>query len=245
MFRKIDQDGKPPKDTGDKARKRFIKFGEQDADGYTDGTFCVDAETRALLEVVQAKWAKYGVNNPDTSDDAGDESDSAAENSAPDRPSFRDMRTPGQRLHDAVKRMLTEIVASGTLGTHRGVKATPIVIMTLKELEAATGLAVTATGTTLTIPDALRMAAGAHPYLLLIDHDGRPLHLGRGARLATEDQRLTLYATERGCSFPGCMRPGTMCQVHHTKQWFADSGGTDIDDLTLACEQHQIGRAHV
>jgi len=43
-----------------------------------------------------------------------------------------------------------------------------------------------------------------------------------------------LYATERGCTHPGCDVPANWCQVHHVNDW-RRGGPTDIDNLTLAC----------
>ena len=61
------------------------------------------------------------------------------------------------------------------------------------------------------------------------------LYKGRSTRLATPAQRLVLYATECGCTHPGCDVPAYWSQVHHaTKDW-ADGRHTDIDNLTLAC----------
>jgi hypothetical protein len=42
------------------------------------------------------------------------------------------------------------------------------------------------------------------------------------------------YATERGCTHPGCDIPANWCQVHHVNDW-RRGGPTDIDNLTLAC----------
>jgi hypothetical protein len=80
------------------------------------------------------------------------------------------------------------------------------------------------------------MAAHAHNYLLLFDNAKRcQLYKGRDTRLATPAQRLVLYATERGCSRPGCTVPAAWCQVHHANTDWAAGGHTDIDNLTLAC----------
>jgi hypothetical protein len=80
------------------------------------------------------------------------------------------------------------------------------------------------------------MAAHAHNYLLIFD-GAKPLELykGRSTRLATPAQRLVLYATELGCTRPGCDAPPYWCQVHHARKDWAKGGRTDIDDLTLAC----------
>ena len=82
------------------------------------------------------------------------------------------------------------------------------------------------------------MAEHAHPILVLFDHTGRPLHLGRARRLASTDQRLALIATEGGCSKPGCTVPADQCQTHHAHRSWADGGHTNIDELTLACTGH-------
>ncbi len=47
-----------------------------------------------------------------------------------------------------------------------------------------------------------------------------------------------LYATERGCTHPGCTVPAYWCQVHHADTDWAAGGQTDIDNLTLACGPH-------
>lgn len=220
----IDQDGKPPRDGEEPKRPTYITFDRQGKDGMSDGRMRVDAEMRALMESVCAKGGKPG-------NAVGDDSDAA--------PSERwDSRSAGERNHDAVRAALTGYLASGALGKHRGVPCVPIVTMTLDQLESASGLALTASGTRLDVRDAIRMASGQHAFLLLLDEHERPLFMGRTKRLATQDQRLALYATERGCSFSGCSAPGVWCQVHHTEEWVVDDGFTDIDSLTLACERH-------
>uniref|UniRef100_UPI00114CCC69 HNH endonuclease signature motif containing protein n=1 Tax=Nocardia altamirensis TaxID=472158 RepID=UPI00114CCC69 len=93
-------------------------------------------------------------------------------------------------------------------------------------------------GSLLPIHDAIRMAAHARHYLALFDDtDGRPLYLGRAKRIATADQRIVLHAKDIGCTYPGCSKPGYLCQTHHRTDWAAD-GSTDADQLTFACEPH-------
>ncbi|WP_157773095.1 HNH endonuclease signature motif containing protein [Rhodococcoides fascians] len=149
----------------------------------------------------------------------------------------RDLRTQGQRNHDAVKAVFRQTLAAGTLGTHRGLPVTTVISMSASDLATASGHAVTGTGSLVSIRDAIRMAAHAHHYLAVFDDDGRALYLGRGKRLASADQRIVLIARDRGCSFPNCTRPATWSQVHHIDEW-ADGGNTDIDDLTFGCDCH-------
>jgi len=64
--------------------------------------------------------------------------------------------------------------------SNRGLPATVVITMDIDQLEAAAGVATTATG---------------------------GMHLGRGARLASAAQRLALYARDRGCTRPGPADP--------------------------------------
>ncbi len=128
------------------------------------------------------------------------------------------------------------LLASGDLGQHRGLPVTAIVTMTLQELEASSGLALTGGGSTLPMEVAIRMAAHAHHYLYIYDETcGRPLFLGRSKRLASADQRIVLHAIDGGCTVPGCDQSAYNCEVHHLIEW-SPKGTTDIDRLTLACQ---------
>ncbi|MFY2787138.1 DUF222 domain-containing protein, partial [Rhodococcus sp. MALMAid1271] len=80
-------------------------------------------------------------NTADSSDSGDDETmDTAARDAA-----ARDLRSQRERCHDALKLALRHTLASGTLGTHRGLPVTAIITMTLKDLDAGCGYAMTAT----------------------------------------------------------------------------------------------------
>jgi hypothetical protein len=147
-----------------------------------------------------------------------------------------DQRSPAQRHHDALTAIGRSVLASGELGQHHGLPVTIIVSTTLQELHAGCGQAVTATGTLLPMPTVIKLASHAHHYLSVFDkHSGRPLYLARTRRIASADQRIVLYAKDRGCTRPGCTVAAANCQVHHAVDDWADNGQTNIDDLTLAC----------
>jgi len=112
---------------------------------------------------------------------------------------------------------------------------TVIASTTVDELTNGTGHAVTAGETLLPMRDLIRMTSHAWHYLCVFDsHSERAIYLGRSKRIASADQRIVLHARDRGCSAPGCDKPGYLCQVHHVEEW-ADGGHTDIEMLTFAC----------
>ncbi|MCZ4517109.1 DUF222 domain-containing protein [Rhodococcus ruber] len=173
-------------------------------------------------------------------DDAGPDTaspDTPPNTAVRDAAAARDRRTQNERRHDALKMALRHTLASGTLGTHRGLPVTAIVTMTLKDLESGCGYAMTGTGSRVSNRDAIRMASHAHHYLTIFDDNGRALYLGRSKRIASADQRIVLIARDRGCSFPSCTRPATWCQSHHVDDW-TTGGLTDIDALTFGCDMH-------
>ena len=182
----------------DRARRRHLTTGHQQADGMSPISGMLDPEARATLEAVLAKWASPGMCNPDDETPCvdGTPSDAAIHN---------DQRSPAQRHHDALKAMGRSVLTSGELGQHHGLPCTLIVTTTLQELEAGCGQTVTATGTLLPMPTVIKLASHAYHYLSVFDkHTGRALYLGRTRRIASPDQRIVLLARDRGCTRPGC-----------------------------------------
>lgn len=228
-------DGDAP-DERERRRRRGLRIGKQDAGLMTPISGLLDPETRALLEPVLAKLARPGMNNPDDPESPrGDVESGSMDREALAHAAARDTRTAAQRNHDALTTALRHLLSTGSLGSHRGLPVTAIITMTVQQLEHASGVATTATGGLVPIHTALRMAENAHPVLVLFDHRGRPLHLGRARRLASADQRLALIAASRGCTRPGCDAPATLTAVHHITEW-KNGGRTDITNEDLACD---------
>jgi hypothetical protein len=213
----------------DRARRRGLTLGNQDADGMSSLRGWLTPEARATVEAVLAKLAAPGMCNSD--DDSptvdGPPSEEAVQ---------RDTRTPAQRNHDALNAAMRAILASGKLGQHNGLPASIIVSTTLKDLESAAGKALTGGGAVLPMSDVIRLARHAHHYLAIFDK-GKALALYHTKRLASPAQRIVLYAKDRGCSAPGCDVPGYLCEVHHVEDW-ATTHATDINQLTLTCGPH-------
>ncbi|ORB65868.1 maturase [Mycobacterium shinjukuense] len=218
----------------DRARQRGFSWCAQRPDGMSIGKLIATPELRANLDAWLARFAAPGMCNPDDQKPCvdGQPADDAARS---------DRRSPAQRQHDALNALVRGQLGDPKLGAHNGLPVTVIVSTTLAELTSAAGRAVTGGGTLLPMADLIRMASHAYHYLAIFDeHQSRPLYLGRTRRIASPDQRVVLYAQDRGCTHPGCDVPGYWCQVHHTDDW-ATGGRTDIDKLTFACTpNHQL-----
>ncbi len=210
----------------DRARRRGLTLGKQGLDKMSRISGWLTPEARATIEAVLAKTATPGMCNPE--DDRPVVDGPADENAVQ-----RDSRSAAQRNHDGLNAGLRALLASGELGTHNGLPATIIVSTTLKELESAAGTAVTGGGTRVPMSDVIRMARHAHHYLAIFDK-GEALALYHTKRLASQGQRIVLYANDRGCTRPGCDAPPYWCEVHHVEGW-ATTGCTDVNTLTLAC----------
>lgn len=211
----------------DRARQRGFTWSAQRSDGMSTGKLVASPELRANLDAWLARFAAPGMCKPDsgcTTDEY--DADAAAE----------DARSHAQRQHDAINTLVARQLGDPKLGVHNGLPVTVVVSTTVQELSSAAGQAVTGGGTLLPMRDLIRMAGRAYHYLAVFDdHQSRPLYLGRSRRLASADQRLVLYAKDRGCTAPGCDVPAYWAEVHHTDDW-ARGGLTDVDRLTLACK---------
>ncbi len=215
-------------DTADRARRRSLLLGRQGVDLMSGMTGLLTPACRAKLDALFAKLAAPAPG-------------AGTENADDPHPEVSDPRSQAQRNHDALEALCDTVLGHPDLGTHRGMPVTAIITMHLADLERCTGQATTASGGILPVPDALAMAERCHPILVLFDHNGRPLHLGRSRRLANADQRLALIAAEGGCTKPGCAVPADRCQVHHANRGWADGGHTNIDELTMACDSDHAG----
>ncbi|MGW9264667.1 DUF222 domain-containing protein [Gordonia terrae] len=227
-------------DESERTRRRNLWVNRQRADGTAKLTGTLTPALAARITMLLAVWAKPGMNNPsDPESPIGsfDDADPDLLAAAADR----DDRTPAQINHDALNALLKAVLEDGLLGkSHRGLPVQLIVKADLGDLIREAGLATTATGTLLPIPDLVAMAADVQPWLAIFkDKTAVPLYFGRGKRLASREQRLVSFARPDGevCSAPGCDQPATQVELHHAQDW-AKGGLTDIDDLAPACPRH-------
>lgn len=215
----------------DRARQRGFVWCGQRPDGTSIGKLIASPELRANLDAWFARFAAPGMCNPD-------DQTSCVETQPSEEKAARDARSHGQRQHDALNALVRGQLGNPQLGQHNGLPVTVIVSTTLKELAAKSGHAITGAGSLVPMHDVIRMARHAYLYLAIFDDvNGRPLYLGRSRRIASPDQRIVLYAKDRGCTHPGCDAPGYVAEVHHVNEW-ATGGLTNVDELTFACKPH-------
>ncbi|MBO0882617.1 MAG: HNH endonuclease, partial [Mycobacterium sp.] len=207
----------------DRARRRGLTLGKQDADGMSQLRGWLTPAARAALDAVLAKLASPGMADPDAENPVVDGTPSQGDID-------RDARSVAQRNHDGVHAALRAVLASAELGQHNGLPASIVVTTSLRELETGAGTALTGGGTLLPMKDVIRLASHAHHYLAIFDN-GRAIWLYHTKRLASPGQRIVLHAKDRGCTHPGCDVPGYLCEVHHIDE-YANCRTTNIDNLT-------------
>ncbi|PKZ62606.1 HNH endonuclease, partial [Gordonia terrae] len=147
--------------------RRNLWIGRQRADGTATISGTLTPELHARLTMMFAVWGKPGLNNPD---DPASPSGPAgtADPDALALAADRDGRTLAQTNHDALDAALTAGFSDGILGTsHRGLPAHLIIKADLGDLIREAGLATTATGTLLPIPDLIAMAGDVQPWLAI------------------------------------------------------------------------------
>ncbi|MFM9376780.1 DUF222 domain-containing protein [Gordonia sp. VNK21] len=231
----LDPDGELADDT-DRQRRRSVTLSPQDQQLMTTLRGSITPALRSLLEVVLTKWAAPGMNNPDDPDSpTGPVDADGLDPELLDAARRRDLRSAGQRNHDALVALCRFALGHGALGDPSRLPAEFVVTIDEKDLAELAGTGYTATGTHIPIPDLIDMAAHATWHLAVFaHHSAEVLYLGR-SRFANKAQRLAMFARDRGCTRPGCTRPFAQCEAHHADLDYADGGTTDINTIGGAC----------
>jgi Domain of unknown function (DUF222) len=156
----------------------------------------------------------------------------------PEVDGLKDPRTAGQRRHDALLQALKLNVRARALPSVAGVTATVVLTMSAEDFERRRGLARTAHGALIPVPEAMRMTAGEYRLMnVVIDRTKGITAYSSTARLHSELQRLARAAVDGGCTFPNCPAPPGWCEMDHVID-HADGGPTRVDLAVLACHPH-------
>jgi hypothetical protein len=216
----------------DRARAREVTLGRQGDDGMTPISGQLTPELASVLQRLMADYATPGsLTGTAGSAEVADGADGAGGADA-DAEGVGDMRTAGQRRHDA-------LFAAVSAGYGRGRELVPgrgtttiVAAVTLEQLAARSGSVVTDAGVRVSVADLVETCDARDLFLQVMDFHGRSLYLGRSRRLGSVDQYLALVGEEGMGSAPGAAVPPAFCQIHHITSWLA-GGGTDLPNLTL------------
>ena len=84
-------------------------------------------------------------------------------------------------------------------------------------------------------PETARRLGCDASLVRIVEHDGRPLSVGRKRRTISPALRRALDARDGGCRFPGCNRRHG--EGHHIRHW-AHGGETKLSNLVKVCKRH-------
>lgn len=200
--------------------KRYISFGEPDADGGVRVHGYLPGDMAAVL---------YEALNP-----ARTNSLDVLEGT--DLATTENMSMGAKRAH-LLTGMARDFLNRKELNL-RGVGSI-VVSLTLDQLENMTpeDLFPTNTGHLVDPFGIVRLGEARSDAFVLHANNGHPLHVDTGKRTASMYHRLALFASELVCSTPGCDRPATDCQAHHIVP-YSKGGATALDFLTQLCWGH-------
>ncbi|WP_147918989.1 HNH endonuclease signature motif containing protein [Ruania zhangjianzhongii] len=83
-----------------------------------------------------------------------------------------------------------------------------------------------------------RLASCGDVYRVLFSPESEVINQGRTHRVFTPAQRRGLIARDRGCTWPGCTAPPSICESHHARVHWSDGGPTDLTNGALLCYHH-------
>lgn len=151
-----------------------------------------------------------------------------------------DARSAAKRRADALMLLArhgtTAVSDDGSIMTRGSVQL--VVTMDLDVLRGVlAGYGLTHEGEALTATQIRMMACDAEVVPMVLGSDGVPLDVGRTRRLATPAIRRAVVQRDRCCTFPGCGRPPSWCQVHHIVPWHL-GGKTSVENSALLCQRH-------
>ncbi|WP_018158038.1 HNH endonuclease signature motif containing protein [Demetria terragena] len=151
-----------------------------------------------------------------------------------------DHRTPAKRRADALMLLITratELIDTDPTVPTSGTTRLTITIGYDELAGTLQGFGTTHTGQALEAHTIRQIACDATILPMILGSESQPLDLGRERRLVTPGQRAAVIQRDQHCTFPGCDRPPTWCQVHHLTPWHA-GGKTSLHNSALLCPRH-------
>jgi Domain of unknown function (DUF222)/HNH endonuclease len=207
----VDPDGPPPPDPEpvlpERELRRHIK-----RDGTMEFTGHLDAESAQIFEALLKPF---------------DKSD----------PGVEDHRGYAERAGDAFLDVLKMAANCPDLPTRNGVKTEIAFTVSWETLRGALDNVVLPGESRLTAGEARRIACDARILPVVMNGTSTPVDVAVPAYVVPAHIRRALVLRDRGCVFPACDRPASVCDSHHIRAWL-QSGPTQLDNLVLLCGRH-------
>ncbi len=140
----------------------------------------------------------------------------------------RDRATAGQRMADALSKLLTRE------GNGRSQDVRLLLIADYDTINQQLKDARLSDGNPIPARALRHLACDAQILPAIFSGSSIPLDLGRARRKASPAQRAALIARDQHCV--GCGAKAAWCQAHHIVHW-ADGGPTDLDNMCLLCSR--------
>ncbi|ONI73003.1 hypothetical protein ALI144C_44405 [Actinosynnema sp. ALI-1.44] len=204
----VDPDGTPPRDEEPQRPERELRR-HVFRDGRMEFKGRLDAETAALFEALLAPFEKM---------ESGD------------------ARGFSERGGDAFADVLQQAANCPDSSTHNGYKTEVAFTISMDELTRSVDGRVLP-GTRLTAGEARRIACDAHVLPAVMGGESKPLDVAVPAYVVPAHIRRGLVLRDRGCAFPACDRPASVCHSHHVRSWLK-GGPTALGNLVLLCGTH-------
>ena len=205
----VDPDGPPPVDDVPQRPERELRRHRR-RDGGMEFNARLDPDSAALFDALLA---------PSEKRDADDD------------------RSHAERAGDAFLDVLKKAANCPDLPTHNGLRTEVAFTVSLDFLQRALDDAVLPGQSYLTARDARRLACDAHVLPAVMGGDSKPLDIAVPAYVVPAHIRRALVLRDRGCAFPSCARPASVCDSHHVRSWL-QGGPTALGNLVLLCPRH-------
>jgi hypothetical protein len=207
----IDPDGPPPPEDEPKRPERELRRHIR-RDGGMDFKGRLDREYAQLFEAMLKRLEKSDPEVPHT-------------------------RGYAERAGDAFADVLKMAANCPDLPVHNGVKTEVAFTISLEELQRALDGVVLAGESYLNARDARRIACDCHVLPAVMGGTSKPLDVAVPSYVVPAHMRRALVLRDRGCTFPSCDRPASVCDAHHVWHWLG-GGPTAMENLVLLCQSH-------
>jgi hypothetical protein len=224
----------------ERASTRYVRIWSRD--GMSGGTWALPdedggVEINTALKLLLAK-TNGGPRFPDTDTHGNPVKKTDTERAA--QKAVEDIRTPEQTLADGFAQIFHNGLTTDPTIVPGAGRAAVRVIVDEKVLETRTGWGIleeTLSPVSCSKLEEYRCEGGTIPVRFT---DDGTMNLGREQRLYSRRQRIAMGVRDGGCRFPGCAKPPSWCEAHHTKQWARDHGTTNLEDGILLCRYHHM-----